>query len=180
MMMFLDMLVEYGVDQDVYDPEWRENLKKAHDITNDLAGISVECQALSKPKGEDKDFKCVWYREDAPPLIKKLGDTPGMMRAVCAACRRTSLIVEGLKERDVKIAELETQLKGKAEAVFKVPKCNRGAVLHHDKEDQLIFTNCFRHRGEPVSVNNFCRIQARGLPCMFFAELVVGVEETKR
>ena len=176
MMTFLDMLIEYGVDQDAYDPKWRENLEKARDITNELAGITVECQALSKPKGDDENFKCVWFRDDAPPLIKKLGDTPGMMRAVCAACRRTSLIVEGLRERDVKIAELETQLKGKAEAVFKVPKCNRGAVLNHDKEDQLVMTGCFKHRGEPVSVDKFCRVYSNGLPCSMFAFLGVGVE----
>ena len=174
--LIIEMFIEHGVDQDIFDPEWRENAVKALDITNKLAGITVECQALSKPEGKDTDYKCVWYRDDAPPLIKKLGDTLGMYRAVCSACRRTSLIVEGLRERDVKIAELEVQLKGKAEAVFKVPKCNRGAVLHHDKEDNLIFTGCFRHRGEPVSVDKYCRVYQNGLPCSMFAELVVGVE----
>ena len=174
--LVLEMFIEHGVDQDIFDPKWKEKSVKALEVENDLAGITVHCQALSKPEGENKDYKCVWYRDDAPPLIKKLGDTLEMYRAVCSACRRTGLIVEGFKERDIKIAELETELKGKAEAVFKVPKCNRGAVLHHDKEDQLIMTNCFRHRGEPVSVDKFCRIQARGLPCSFFAFLVVGVE----
>ena len=176
MTLIIGMFIEHGVEQDIFDPEWREKAVKALEIENDLAGITVECQALSKPKGDKKDFKCVWYRDDSTPLVKKIGDNPGMAKAVCAACRRTGLIVEGYKERDVKIAELETKLKGKAEAVFKVPKCNRGAVLNHDKEDQLIMRNCFRHRGQPVSVNKFCRIQARGLPCSFFAFLVVGVE----
>lgn len=73
------------------------------------------------------------------------------------------------------MSELEVDLEARASEVYKIPKCNRGAILDHDKEDNMIFNGCPRHRGEPVSVDKFCRVYQRGLPCMMFAELTVGV-----
>ncbi len=170
-----------GIEYDIFDPNWIEKLEKADSILNRYANLDDACPAMSGGQKNSGDFlyRCIWFRPDSPPKIKNLGDTEELQGSACLACGGTRPYVEGMEERDVRIRELEIELGSKSSERFKIPKCNRGAVLHHDKEDQLIFTNCFRHRGEPVSVKNFCRIQSNGLPCSFFAELVVGVEGKK-
>lgn len=181
MMMFLDMLIEYGVDQDVYDPKWREKIQKQIESVNRYASLDGACPALAGGKKSSGEwlYRCVWFRPDNPPNIKNLGDSEELQGAACFSCGGTKPFVEGIEERDQRIRELEVELGSKSTERFKIPKCNRGAVLNHDKEDQLIFTGCFRHRGEPVSVDKFCRVYSNGLPCSMFAELVVGVEGKK-
>lgn len=181
MLEILAEFVEKGVKHDIHDPKWIEKLVKANEVINKYANLDGACPALAygvKKSGDDL-YRCVWFRPDAPPKIKNLGDTEVLQGSACTSCGGTKPYVEGIEERDQRILELETELGTKSTESFKIPKCNHGAVLNHDKEDRLIMTNCFRHRGEPVSVDKFCRIQARGLPCMFFAFLVVGVEGKK-
>lgn len=178
MALILPMFIKKAVEHDIYDQNWIEKLKKAEANVNRYANLDGACPALAggKKKSGDWLYRCVWFRPDSPPNIKNLGDSEDLQGGACLSCDGTKPYVEGIEERDVRIRELETELGSRSTAQLKVPKCNRGAVLNHDKDDQLIFTNCFRLRGEPVSVAKFCRIQARGLPCMFYADIVVGVE----
>lgn len=177
MSIILAEFVAAGVEHDIHDPDWKVKLRKFEERVNRYAGLDGACDGLAY--GEDKDgvgvYSCVWFREGRPPQIRLLGNSEELQRSRCAACGRTEDIKKGFTERDTRIRELEVELGSKSSEILKIPKCNRGGVLNHDKEDRLMFTNCFRHRGEPVSVENYCRIQANGLPCMFFAELTVGV-----
>ena len=164
---------------DIRESDWREKRAKAREGEMGSADqVACEGRAEGKNKDGEELYSCVWYQKGRPPQIRILG-VGTLQKDRCAACGRTEEIARGFEERDTRIVELETELGSRSTARLKVPKCNRGAVLNHDKEDQLIMTNCFRHRGEPVSVDKFCRVQARGLPCMFFAFLVVGVEGAK-
>lgn len=178
MSIIMETFIEMGVKHDIYEDNWIDSLKLEVERVKEHAEAGSSCVALAiSEDGEKKrDYRCVWFREDKPPQVRKLGSTKSRKDAACLACGKTGEVVAKLKARDHRIHELEAELGAHVTKKLKVPKCNRGAVLNHDKEDQLIMTNCFRHRGEPVSVEKFCRIQARGLPCMFFAEIVVGVE----
>ncbi len=123
----------------------------------------------------DDKYMCIWARENKPPLSKTIAKTDQGAKNYCVGCKKTMEIVAGFVERDQRIAELEAGLQAKAQEVFKVPKCNAGAMLNHDKEDNLIFTGCKKHPSGPVSVDKFCRVYQGGLPCMMFAEITVGV-----
>jgi len=181
MSLILETFIDMGIKHDIFDPNWIDKLQRFKDRVNAYSGLDRACDGLAY--GVDKDgvgvYSCVWFREGRPPQIRILGNSEDLQASRCAACGRTEEIARGFKERDLRIRELEVELGSKSSERLKIPKCNRGAVLNHDKGDNLIFTGCFRNRGVPVSVNNFCRIQADGLPCMFFAELVVGVEGKK-
>ena len=178
----LDILAEFvekGVKHDIHDPRWVEKLLMAERVKEGYANVGA-CDGLAE--GKDKDggelYSCVWYRKGRPPQIRILG-IETLQEGRCAACGRTEEIWLSFKERDDRILELESELGTRSSERLKIPKCNRGAVLNHDKEDNLIFNNCFRHRGEPVSVDKYCRVYHNGLPCSMFAELVVGVEGKK-
>lgn len=178
MSVILEEFIAKGVKYDITDQNWIEKLRKFDERVNRYAGLDGACDGLAY--GEDEEgkgiYSCVWFREGRPPQIRILGKTESLMISRCAACGRTEEIAKGFKERDLRIRELEVELGSKSSERLKIPKCNRGAVLNHDKEDNLIFTGCFRHRGEPVSVDKFCRVYHNGLPCSMFAEIVVGVE----
>ena len=176
--LIIEMFIEAGVNQDIYDPDWKEKTRKALAEINQYAALDGACPALAggKKKSGDWLYRCVWFRKDAPPNIKNLGDTEELQGTACVSCDGTRPYVVGMEERDERIRELEVELGSKSSERMKIPKCNRGAILNHDKEDRLIFNNCFRHRGEPVSVDKYCRVYHNGLPCSMFAELVVGVE----
>lgn len=174
--LIISEFIAKGVEHDIHDPKWIEKLLKAQRVIEGYARAGL-CEGFAP--GEDKDgaelFSCVWYRKGRPPQIRILG-IETLQKGRCAACGRTKEIWLDFKERDERILELETELGSKSSERLKIPKCNRGAVLNHDKEDNLIFNNCFRHRGEPVSVDKYCRVYSNGLPCSMFAFLVVGVE----
>ena len=161
---------------DIRDPDWADQRAKAREREN-RSGDRIDCDGFAE--GKDKEgkelFSCVWYRKDQPPLIRILG-IGTLQEGRCKACGRTKEIWLDFKKRDERILELETELGSKSSVRLKIPKCNRGAILNHDKDDNLIFNNCFKHRGEPVSVDKFCRVYSNGLPCSMFAFLVVGVE----
>ena len=177
MRLILSEFISKGVEFDISDENWIEKLKAQMRIRTGYSSMG-ECKGLAFGKNKDGDgiYTCVWFREGRPPQIRILGNFEELQRSRCAACGRTEEIVMGFKERDTRIRELEVELGSKSSERLKIPKCNRGAVLNHDKEDNLIFTGCFRHRGEPVSVDKYCRVYQNGLPCSMFAELVVGVE----
>lgn len=179
--LVLETFIEMGVKHNIFEADWIEKLLLENERIKEHAEAGSSCGALATSVNEEKkdDYRCVWFREDRPPQVRKLGNTKEMKDAACSACKKTGEIIEGLKARDERILKLETELGAKSSERLKIPKCNRGAILNHDKEDNLIFNNCFKHRGEPVSVDKFCRVYSNGLPCSMFAFLVVGVEGRK-
>ena len=166
-----------GVEHDIHDPDWIEKLLKADDVLNKYARLDGACPALAGGRKSNAEwlYRCVWFRPDAPPNIKNLGDSEELKDSACLSCDGTRPYVEGLKERDERIAELEVQLGEKSSERFKIPKCNQGADLRHDKDDQLVFHNCQKHRHAPVSVAKFCKVYSGGLPCASFTQITVGV-----
>lgn len=173
----LKEFITKGIEHDITDDNWIEKLKKADRILDGFAHMG-DCEGLAFGKDEKKEgvYSCVWFQEGRPPQIRILGKTESLMNGRCASCGKTKEIAMGFKERDTRIAELENKLGARSSQVWKVPKCNRGAIVNQDKEGQFSFKDCFRNTHEAVSVDRFCRVQSQGLPCMFFAELVVGVE----
>jgi len=178
------MYVSIGTSFDLQDEGWEERIKKSIDDLeaekereNIYSSLDKSCPALAFGKDAEKKelWRCVWFREDGPPIIRKLGGTESLRNAACLACDKTGEIITGLRDRDARINELEKGLKAKASERFKIPKCNSGAVLNHDKEDRMIFTNCPKNRSGPVSIKNYCRVLKNGLPCFMFAEITVGV-----
>lgn len=172
--------IDKGVEHDIFDGDWGEKLKLYEEKVNAYANLDKSCVALAfgmdlVDKKEKKVWRCIWFREDGPPIIRKLGNTESLMAAACLACDKTAEIVTGFRERDERIAELEKGLKAKSSERFRIPKCNSGAVLNHDREDRMIFTNCPKNRSGPVSIKNYCRVLKNGLPCFMFAEITVGV-----
>ena len=172
--LILAEFIAKGVKHDIHDPEWIEKLLKAQRVIEGYARAGL-CEGFAP--GKDKDgaelFSCVWYRKGRPPQIRILG-IKTLQEGRCAACGRTEKIALGFKERDMRILELETELGSKASAVWKIPICNRGAVL---TQEGLAFRNCpERPYDKPVNIQNWCRVYERGLPCVRFAELAVGVE----
>ena len=173
----LDLVVPQIIEHDLYDPNWVDKLKAAQKTTDLLARLGDECPGLAvgtsrTDKEGDFTFRCFWYRFDGPPKMRILGKTESLQKSACAACDRTRKIVQGLLDRDEKIIELEASLKARADEVFKAPVCNVGAILSaHGTQ----FSGCRRHPGEPVSIDGFCRVYRSGLPCMSFAEVVIGV-----
>lgn len=177
MSLILPMFIKKAVEHDIYDQDWIQKLKKAEAIQNKYASLDGACPALAGGKKNSGEwlYRCVWFRPDNPPNIKNLGDTEELQASACLSCAGTKPYVEGIAERDVRIAELETELGEKSSGQFKIPKCNLGADLRHDKDDQLVFYNCRKHSHEPVSVEKFCKVYSGGLPCASFAMLTVGV-----
>lgn len=169
--------IEKGIKHDIFDPDWENKMLAEVERVNAYAGLDDACDALAfgvNGKGE-KRYRCIIFRVNKPPQITNLGDTESLQNSACASCGKTENMVMGLKERDVRIAELETELGEKSSEQFKIPKCNAGADLRHDKEDQLVFHNCRKHSHEPVSVDKFCKVYSNGTPCAMFAMLTVGV-----
>lgn len=183
----VDLASEYisiGVMYDLQDKGWEERIKKSiedleaeKERENLYSSLDKSCPALAFGKDAEKKlvWRCVWFREDGPPIIRKLGGTETLRNAACLACAKTGEIITGLRDRDARINELEKGLKAKSSERFNIPKCNSGAVLNHDKEDRMIFTNCPKNRSGPVSIKDFCRVLKGGLPCYMFAEITVGV-----
>jgi len=176
--------ISLGILYNLQDVGWEERIKKSIDdleaekeCENIYSSLDDSCSALAFGKDEEKKnvWRCVWFREDGPPIIRKLGGTESLRNAACLACGKTGEIITGLRDRDARIIELEKGLEAKSSERFKIPKCNSGAVLNHDKEDRMIFTNCPKNRSGPVSIKNYCRVLKNGLPCFMFAEITVGV-----
>ena len=176
--------ISLGVLYNLQDEGWEERIKKSledleteKERENIYSSLDKSCSALAfgKDAEEKKIWRCVWFREDGPPIIRKLGGTESLMNAACLACDKTGEIITGLRDRDARIIELEKGLEAKSSERFKIPKCNSGAVLNHDREDRMIFTNCPKNRSGPVSIKNYCRVLKNGLPCFMFAEITVGV-----
>lgn len=181
---FIALSEKYGLHKPGFAERLNESLDlvdavRDHKNAHDEYLKTDECPALAEGKKKSGDllFRCVWYRPDAPPNIKNLGDSDSLQETACLSCGGTRPYVEGIEVRDQKIAELETELRGRAEEIFKVPKCNAGADLRNDKEDQLVFHNCRKHPQSPVSVEKWCRVYQGGLPCMMFAQVTVGASE---
>ncbi len=135
------------------------------------------CYAVTTARDSNGKFsyRCVQYRDGKSPQITKLGDTEEMASVACAACQRGKSRVRALDVKDERINELETKLQNVETKKFKIPKCNGGADVAHNKEDSLIFRNCKKHPSGPVSIEKFCRVYQGGLPCMLFAEVIVGL-----
>ena len=170
-------IIEHWIDvcsrHDILDGDWADKLKRFEERVNVYASLDDSCPALAigEGKGEDNLWRCVWFQEDAPPKVRILGKTESLQNAACLACGKTGEIVTGFRKRDERIAELETSLKEKTEAVVKVPICNKGSILG---SDGLTFRSCPKSTpGKPVSIENWCRKYSRGLPCALFAEISV-------
>lgn len=176
MRLIIETFIEMGIKYDVFDPDWTEKMLKAIENVNRYASLDQMCEGTAY--GEDESGKgiwsCVWFRNGRPPQIRILGKTDSLKEGRCRACNKTEEIAMGFKERDLRIRELETELGSKASAVWKIPICNRGAVL---TQEGLAFRTCpERHHDKPVSIEKWCRVYEGGLPCVRFAELAVGVE----
>lgn len=174
--IILAEFIEKGVKHDIFDPEWDQKMLKRIESVNRYAALDGQCEGLAY--GEDEEgkgvYSCVWFRVGRPPQIRILGKTESLMESRCAACGRTEEIALGFKERDTRIHELEAELGVKASAVWKIPICNKGAIL---TQEGLAFRNCpERPYDKPVNIEKWCLVYERGLPCVRFAELAVGVE----
>jgi hypothetical protein len=173
------MFIDKCTKQDLYDPHWEENLAASERVIAAYASSEGACHRHASGKNKEGivEFSCVAYSEEGVVRVKKLGLTPELRDGKCSACGKDKQYKAGILVKDERITELEMELKGRADKVFKAPKCHGGAQLHNDPNDQLVFNNCKKHPSGPVSVEKFCRVYQGGLPCMSFAEVVLGVGE---
>ena len=173
--IILTSFIDKGVEFDIHDPGWIDKLQRYTERVNAFAGLDGACDGLAY--GVDEKgigvYSCVWFNDGAPPSIKILGKTEELQAARCAACGRTEEVRRVFREKDNRISELEHGLKSRATEVFKVPVCNGGAVLSAEGRE---FRGCRKGTpNKPVSIEKFCKVYSRGLPCQLYAEIVVGV-----
>ena len=95
---------------------------------------------------------------------------------LCEGCTLTLEPILQNKEYQKQIANLQDRLNQKASVTYKVPICHKGATLN---EDSTEFAGCPKHKGENVSIQNFCKVYSNGLPCMLYAERVIGVSDSE-
>lgn len=129
------------------------------------------CPAIAK--GSEK-YKCVWGRVGRPPEIRVLEADYQSSKEVCMKCKITLMMKEEVHALRNQADNLEKRLKEKVNVKYKVPICNKGAILN---EDATEFSGCPKHRGENVSVATFCKVYSSGLPCALYAERVIGVAD---
>ena len=174
--LVLETFIEMGVRHNIFEANWVKMLLLENERIKEHAEAGSGCVALAMSVNEEKkkDYRCVWYREDKPPQIRKLGNTKKMKDAACLACGKTGEIIAGLKSRDERIIELEKGLKTRARELYKIPVCEGGA---HLSPDGTGFEGC-RRSNISVDVLRFCKVVDEG-PCAFFREVVVGVGEKR-
>lgn len=163
------MFVEYGVQTDLYEEDWKEQAVRALNVTNVLADLGASCHR--RAKGEDKSgskvWSCVTYNENGPVKVRVLGNTEELMTGKCKACGLDRDVRAGLAQRDNKIMELETKIQMRAKTSRKVPVCNKGAIL---TQEGTAFRLCPKS-SVPVSVKTYCKVLSSGLPCALYAEV---------
>lgn len=174
--LVIETFIAEGVKYDIVEQNWTEELRRDIEIEREKAEARSGCSALaiSTNLEKKKDYRCVWYRIDKPPQIRKLGNTKKMQKAACLACGRTGEVVAKLKARDSRIVELETGLRNREREVYKIPVCEGGAHLISDGTG---FERC-RKSNIPVDVLRYCKVVEDG-PCAYFREVVVGVGEKR-
>lgn len=172
MVSIVDMLIESGIDLDLYDPDWKENREKALRVTEARASVEGACHRLATGKNKKgvAEFSCVAYSEEGVVRLKKLGKTLDIREAQCFACGEDKKYKEGTLAKDKKIAELETAIQRKAKHRNKVPICNGGAILTNEG---TAFRSCRKRPGHIMEIETACRkLSASGtLPCALFAEV---------
>ena len=175
----LGTLIDMADVHDLLRPDWQKRLKAAllagdREIESDKYFEDPNrCPAIAK--GTSK-YKCIWGRKEKTPEVRVLEEFYEASKELCKACKITlgmKAETAGLREE---VKHLTHELEIKEKVVFKVPICHKGATLN---EDGTEFTNCPKHRHESVSVAAFCKVYQNKLPCMLFAERVIGVGETK-
>ena len=174
--LVIETFIAEGIKYDIVEQNWTEELRRDLEIEREKDEARSGCVALaiSANAEKKKDYRCVWFREDKPPQIRKLGDTKKMQKAACLACGKTGEVVAKLKARDSRIVELEIGLRNRARELYKIPVCEGGA---HLSPDGISFERC-RRSNISVDVLRFCKVIDNG-PCAYFREVVVGVGEKR-
>jgi hypothetical protein len=174
--MVIETFIQMGVRHNIFESNWVEKLLKENERIKEHAEAGSRCSALAVSVNDEKkkDYRCVWFREDKPPQIRKLGNTKRMKDAACLACGKTGEVVAKLKARDNKIIELETGLQNRARELYKIPVCEGGA---HLSVEGTSFERC-RRSNISVDVLRFCKVVDDG-PCAYFREKVIGVGEKR-
>ena len=124
----------------------------------------------------DQKWKCIQGREGKIPMIRMLAENREDALNLCEGCTLTLEPILQNKEYQKQIAHLQDRLNQKASVTYKVPICHKGATLN---EDSTEFSGCPKHPGENVSIEKFCKVYSSGLPCMLYAERVIGVSDSE-
>lgn len=122
----------------------------------------------------DGKWKCIAGREEKTPMIRILAEDYDDALNLCEGCQLTLEPIRKNREYRKQIDDLEDRLQRKVSVKYKVPICHKGAILN---EDSTEFSSCPKHKGENVSIANFCKIYSSGLPCMLYAERVIGLAD---
>lgn len=172
----IDMCAEY----DLLNKDWIERINAALARGSEiiqaqrLEDLENRCDSL---RYADKNHKCVVGRIDKTPMIRILAADLDEALDLCVGCKISLDPILKNIEHERTIEDLEIKLKSKAGATFKAPICNKGAILTNDG---LEFRGCPKtDMGRNVSVEKWCKVYSRGLPCQLFAEIQIAVDSKR-
>ena len=164
---------------DLLEEGWQERLAAAERVgawqlqREKHFAKSDRCLGFREADGK---WKCIAGREEKTPMIRILAEDYDDALNLCEGCQLTLEPIRKNREYRRQIIDLEERLDRRVSVKYKVPICHKGAILN---EDSTEFSSCPKHRGENVSIENFCKKYSSGLPCALYAERVIGVADSE-
>ncbi|MHA2052705.1 MAG: hypothetical protein ACXACY_22900 [Candidatus Hodarchaeales archaeon] len=172
-------LIDMGDKFDLLRPEWQKKINAALKQGDRVLQRIEHTEDKNKCGGlreADNKWKCIIGRKKQTPMIRYLALNRNDALNLCEGCIITLEPVLKVEEQAQTIKDLEGKLETSSNVKFKIPKCNKGAILNDDATE---FRNCPKASYKSVSVEKFCKVYTNGLPCMLYAESVIGVAAGK-
>ena len=171
-------LVDMNEIHDLLRPDWKKRLDAS--LRRGMWQLELEKHQASQERcdslrGADEKWKCIVGRKKKTPMIRILAENRSDALNLCEGCEITKARNAELEEYARQIKTLQQEIQTKNDVTFKVPICHKGATLN---EDATEFRGCPKSSAkEPVPIATYCKVLSGGLPCMLYAERVIGVGE---
>lgn len=169
-----ELLLDLADQNDLLNPGWAKRLNASLERGKWIiqwkkwSESNEDCEGL---RGVDQKWKCIQGRKNKTPMIRLLGADYDEARNLCEGCEITkarTAETEGLREE---VITLQTELRQRADIVYRVPVCKASGVLTGDSSG---FTRCIKKRAGSVDVEKFCKMRNQSKGCEFYKEVVVG------
>lgn len=174
----LETLLEMAEVHDLLNEDWQKRLTAA--LEKGMWHIAQQKHFENKEKcaglrAADQKWKCIQGRYQNTPSIRILAEDYDDALNLCDGCTVTLEPILKNYELQEKIQQLEYNLEAAIGVTFKVPVCNRGAVLTAEGNE---FRSCPKSpSAKTVSVQKFCKVLSSGLPCQLYAEVPISVAD---